>query len=180
MCNLQKSRNQLFGLMGLLSLFSSSSQASIEVYFKGNLIDNPPCDVYDANGKDQPIRINFGEIGITDIDELNVSRNGNYQQNFTLTVSCGAGLGNSVTLYMKYKGMPTNFYNDALQTTEPNLGIYLESDGTAVKPNDGLKVVMSSNGTKQLPFTATPIRNKGSMPAEGTFTATATVEMLYP
>ncbi|EMI5491521.1 fimbrial protein [Providencia stuartii] len=179
MFNLQKPRNQLLGLMGILSLFSASTQA-IEVNFKGNLIDNPPCDVYDANGKNQPIKIDFGEIGITDIDELNVSHKGNYQQNFTLTVSCGAGLGNSVALFMEYKGVPANFYKGALWTSQTNLAIYLESDGTAVKPNDGLKVVMSSNGTKQIPFTATPIRNKGTMPLEGDFTASATVEMLYP
>ncbi|MEQ4623861.1 MULTISPECIES: fimbrial protein [Providencia] len=179
MFNLQKPRNQLFGLMGLLSLFSASSQA-IEVNFKGNLIDNPPCDVYGTNGKDQPIKIDFDEIGITDIDELNVSRNGNYQQSFILTVSCGAGLGNAVALFMDYKGMVSPFYADALRTSKTNLAIYLESEGTAVKPNQGIKVVMSSNGTKQIPFTATPIRNKGTMPLEGDFTASATVEMLYP
>lgn len=178
MLNLQKSRNQLFGLIGLLSLVSASSQA-IEVNFKGNLIDNPPCDVYGENGIHQPIKVDFGEIGITDIDELNVSRNGNYQQKVTLTISCGVGLQDATALSLAYDGMVSPFYADALRTSKTNLAIYLAVDGKVLKPKDGLTVVMSSNGTKQIEFVATPIRNQGTMPLEGTFTATATVEMLY-
>ncbi|MEX6159321.1 fimbrial protein [Providencia manganoxydans] len=169
---------KLISLM-ILCIINMPALASVNVYFEGKLIDNPPCDIYGSNGKDQVISIAFNDLGITDIFKVGSNMNKNYQKSFTLTVNCGSSLGSAVTLFLGYSGVKAPFDNNALQTTIENLAIYLESDGTAVKPEGGISVVIPSNGVKQLSFIATPVRNN-IMPNEGEFTATATIQMLYP
>ena len=159
-------------LSGLLSM---NAQA-IDVNFTANLIQNPPCDVSGPDGPDQPIKIPVGEIGINKINGVN------YQQDFTLTLSCGIGLGNSVALYLEYRGMPADFDENALQANQSGLGIRLYNQGKLMPINNGLAITMSDNGVTMLPLSAVPVRD--SDPAvtlyEGDMTATASVEINYP
>ena len=64
-------------LSGLMPL----TTYAVDVNFTANLIQNPPCDVAGPDGVDQPIRVPFGEVGITKINGEN------YRQDFTLTLS---------------------------------------------------------------------------------------------
>lgn len=161
-------------LTGLL--FGSGVTQAVEVNFTGNLIQNPPCDVAGPDGIGQPIKVPFGEVGITKIDGVN------YQQDFTLTLSCGPALGSAVALYLQYTGMPAPFDVKALQASQVGLGIRLYHQGVVVPPNSGAPMTMSSNGTATLPLYAVPVSDAdpATVLYEGNFTATATVEMLYP
>lgn len=159
-------------LSGLMSV----AVPAVEVNFTANLIQNPPCDVSGSDGVNQPIRVPFGEVGITKINGVN------YRQDFTLTLSCGAGLGNAVAVYLEYRGMVASFDDNALQASPLGLGVRLYQSGNVVPPNTGIPVKMSSNDTKELQFYAVPI--KDSDPSlvlfEGDFTATASMELNYP
>lgn len=164
-----------------LSVFVSASLIlpmahAVGVNFTANLIQNPPCDVSGPEGMNQPIKVPFGEIGITKINGVN------YQKDFTLTLSCGAGLGESVALYLEYRGMVAPFDEKALQTSILGLGIRLYHEGHIIPPNTGTPIKMSSNGSADLPLYAVPV--KDTDPAvtlfEKEFTATASVEMNYP
>ncbi|MGF7540215.1 fimbrial protein [Providencia rettgeri] len=141
-----------------------------------NLIGNPPCDVSGPDGPDQPIKVLFGEVGITKIDGTN------YQQDFTLTLSCGTGLGNAVALYLQYTGMNAPFDNNALQASQAGLGIRLYHQGVIIPPNTGTSITMSDNGMATLPLYAVPVKDASPSATlyEGDFTATASVEMNYP
>lgn len=162
----------LFPLLG--GLLISPAQA-VEVNFKGTLIDNPPCDVYGPDGVDQPIKVDFGEVGITKIDGVN------YQQDVTLTLSCSTGLGQDVQLYLaRDGGMVADFDNSALQTSKSGLGVRLYYQGTVFPPNTGVLVTMSDNTTKSFPVYAVPVKDPSITLYEGPFTATATVELQYP
>ncbi|HEQ1859291.1 TPA: fimbrial protein [Providencia alcalifaciens] len=159
-------------LSGLMSV----AAPAVEVNFTANLIQNPPCDVSGPDGVNQPIRVPFGDVGITKINGVN------YRQDFTITLSCGAGLGNTVAVYLEYRGMIAPFDENALQASPLGLGIRLYQDGKVVPPNTGLPVNMSSNDSKDLQFYAVTV--KDTSPAstlyEGDFTATASMELNYP
>lgn len=157
------------GLSGSIML---SAQASTRVNFHGTLIDNPPCDI---TGENDPIYVDFDEVGITKIDGVN------YMQDFTLTVTCGADLGNNVALYMGYNGMNAPFDDDAVQSSLAGLGIRLYYQGDVVAPNDDdISVVMSSGMSKTILLSAVPVKDASTDLLEGSFTATGTVEIRYP
>ncbi|MEY0232637.1 fimbrial protein [Providencia manganoxydans] len=164
-----------FGAL-VISFSISFMTQSADINITANLIQNPPCDIAGSDGPDQPIKVPFGEVGITKINGVN------YQQDFALTLSCGTGLGNEVVLYLEYRGMKASFDDKALQASQPNLGIRLYHEGVVIAPNTGTKITMSDNGTTTLPLYAVPVKN--SIPSailyEDDFTATASVEMNYP
>lgn len=162
-------------VLWLSSLIPLTSSA-VDVNFTANLVGNPPCDVSGSDGPDQPIRVPFGEVGITKIDGVN------YQQDFTLTLSCGTGLGNAVALYLEYRGMNAPFDNNALQASQSGLGIRLYHQGVVIPPNTGTSITMSDNGISTLPLYAVPVKDADPSATlyEGDFTATASVEMNYP
>ncbi|WP_257644872.1 fimbrial protein [Providencia stuartii] len=149
---------------------------AVDVNFTANLIGNPPCDVAGPDGPDQPIKVPFGEVGITKINGIN------YQQDFTLTLSCGIGLGNAVALYLQYRGMSASFDEKAVQAFPPGLGIRLYHQGVVIPPGSGTSITMSDNGVATLPLYAVPVKDSDPSATlyEGDFTATASVEMNYP
>ncbi|MBI6194826.1 fimbrial protein [Providencia rettgeri] len=166
-------RGGLFALCCTVSMFSQA----IDVNFTGNLIDNPPCDVLGLDGTDQPIKISFGDVGITNIDGVN------YRQDFALKLSCGVGLGNMVALFLQYgdrTGVVAPFDDNALQTSTDGLGIRLYYQGNVIPPKTAAMVAMSDNGTLILPLYAVPVKALGTTLFEGDFTAVASVEMNYP
>ncbi|WP_318709136.1 fimbrial protein [Providencia sp. 2023EL-00965] len=150
----------------------SPVQASTQVNFHGTLIDNPPCDI---TGDNDPIYVDFDEVGITKIDGIN------YMQDFTLTITCGSDLGNNVALYMGYDGMNAPFDRDAVQTDIRGLGIRLYYKGEIVAPNnDDIPIVMSSGSIKTIALSAVPVKDDSIDLLEGPFNATGTVEIRYP
>ncbi|MGO2333529.1 fimbrial protein [Providencia sp.] len=170
------------GLLALCGAVSLVSQA-VEVNFTGNLINNPPCDVSGPDGPNQPIKVTFNELGITKIDGLG-DKTEYGRQDFTLTLSCGAGLGNAVALYLEYRGMSAPFdpSNKTLQASQAGLGIRLYHQGVLIAPNSGTPMTMSDNGVLTLPLYAVPVKDTrpGVTLYEDEFTATASVEMNYP
>lgn len=147
-------------------------QASTQVNFYGNLIGHPPCDI---SGENDPIYVDFDEVGLTRIDGIN------YRKDFTLIVTCGNDLGNGVQLYMGYDGMNAPFDNDAVQTSIGGLGIRLYYQDQVVSPNnDDIPIVMSGGYSKVIPLWAVPVREDDRNLFEGTFSATGTVEIRYP
>ncbi|EMD1717570.1 TPA: fimbrial protein [Providencia stuartii] len=171
------SRHTRISVMALwLSSLMPLTTYAVDVNFTANLIQNPPCDVAGPDGVDQPIRVPFGEVGITKINGEN------YRQDFTLTLSCGTGLGNAVALYLEYRGMQAPFDNQALQASQSGLGVRLYHEGVVIPPNSGTQITLSDNGTESLPLYAVPVKDADPSATlyEGNFTATASVEMNYP
>lgn len=158
--------------MLLIVICNTVSHASTQVNFRGNLIDNPPCDI---TGDNDPITIDFDEVGITKIDGIN------YMQDFTLKVICTNDLGDSVQLYMGYDGMNASFDNKAIQTNLRGLGIRLYHQGDVIAPNnEDIPVTMSGGSSISILLSAVPVREPSADLLEGTFNATGTVEIRYP
>lgn len=157
----------------LLSFNAPFTNASTRVNFTGNLIGNPPCDI---TGDNDPIMVDFDEVGITKIDGIN------YMQNFSLRVTCGDDLGNDVRLYLGYTGMEArSFDNNAVLTNRNGLAIRLYYQGQVVAPDDAnIPIVMSSGGSAVIQLSAVPVRDPAVDLLEGDFRATGTVEIRYP
>ncbi|MEY0304743.1 fimbrial protein [Providencia manganoxydans] len=157
----------------LLSVNSPFADASTRVNFTGNLIGNPPCDI---TGDNDPIVVDFDEVGITKIDGIN------YMQNFSLKVTCGDDLGSHVRLYLGYTGMDARLFdNNAVLTNRDGLAIRLYYQGQVIAPDDAnIPIVMSSGGSAVIPLSAVPVRDPTVDLLEGDFRATGTVEIRYP
>ncbi|OAT51332.1 fimbrial protein [Providencia heimbachae] len=171
-----KLKTTLRSLVFTLSSLVSVAVSAIEVNFTANLIQNPPCDISGPDGANQPIKVPFGDVGITKINGVN------YRQDFTLTLNCGAGLGNAVAVYLEYRGMIAPFDDNALQASLLGLGVRLYQNGNVVPPNTGIPINMSSNDTRDLSFYAVPVKDTSpvsTLYAED-FTATASMELNYP
>ncbi len=167
----------LFVLVGIGSRVSSATASNqVDVSMAGRLLDLPPCDVYGADGKDAPIRINFNEVAIQRIDGQH------YRQDFTLTVSCEGTLGQNVPLELGYNGPVSGFDTEALQASQTALGVrlYQANEGTVVVPNSTQTFTMSSNGRRELSLYAVPVKAEGGRLVEGKFTASATLALNYP
>lgn len=173
---MQRTTRWLLGSLWGLSALMPLTASAVVVNFTGNLIQNPPCDVSGPAGLNQPIKVLFGDVGITKIDGVN------YQQDFTLTLSCSAQLGEGVALYLEYRGMQAGFDDKALQASQPGLGVRLYHQGVVIPTNTGTAITMSSNGNTTLPFSAVPVRDPDPSATlyGGAFTATASVEINYP
>lgn len=162
-------------LLLLLTLSVVRLAYAVQVHFSGTLQSNPPCVI---TGDNDPITVNFGDVGITQIDGTR------YAKSFTLNVLCDVSMGNNITLYFGYDGMNASFDDDALQTSRNGLGIKLyRSNGDIIQPdNSNHSVVMSGGVSENIKLTAIPVKDPD--PAlvlyEGPFTATGTVEIRYP
>nr|WP_314264854.1 fimbrial protein [uncultured Moellerella sp.] len=167
----------LFVLVGIGSSISAATASNrVDVSMKGQLLDLPPCAVYGVEGIDAPIRIGFNEVAIQRIDGQH------YRQDFTLTVSCEGTLGQNVPIELGYNGRVSGFDTSALQASQALLGVrlYQADDGTVVTPNSRQTLTMSSNGRRQLPLYAVPVKAEGGRLIEGKFTASATLALTYP
>ncbi|HHN8583827.1 TPA: fimbrial protein, partial [Providencia rettgeri] len=65
---MQRTTRWLLGSLWGLSTLMPLTASAVAVNFTGNLIQNPPCDVAGPSGINQPIKVAFGEVGITKID----------------------------------------------------------------------------------------------------------------
>ncbi len=164
-----------FFLFLLLMLHVVFPANSAQVKFKGTLQTNPPCVV---SGDNDPITINFGDVGITQIDGTR------YAQTFTLNILCDVSMGSGVTLFFGYDGMMAGFDERALQTSRNGLGIMLyRSNGDIVEPNNANHTEILSGGVPAaVTLTAVPVKNPDPnlVLLEGPFTAIGTVEIRYP
>ncbi len=162
------------GIGSRVSTATASNQ--VDVLMGGRLLDLPPCEVYGADGKEAPIRIDFNEVAIQRIDGQH------YRQDFMLTVLCEETLGPNVPIELGYNGPVSGFDTSALQASQTALGVrlYQAEGGIVVAPNSSQTLTMSSNGRRELSFYAVPVKAKGERLVEGKFTASATLALIYP
>lgn len=170
---------KMWGVLSICGLLSAPvwGDSSVNINIKGNLITNPPCDVYGDDGKGAPIRVRFDEVGIQRIDGVR------FRQDWTLTVSCDETLGTNAAIELLYSGTPSLFDGKALFTDKDGLGIRLyqkDGSGEPVGLNTPLTLKMPSNGEQKIFFYSVPVKDpKGALTA-GKFTASATLALNYP
>ncbi|MEN4700031.1 fimbrial protein [Pantoea agglomerans] len=151
--------------LAFAALFCSGLLAT-EMQFTGTLVEPPPCAV---NG-DQPVYVDFGKnVGVNKVDGVN------YIQPVNYNLTCGADSsqeGMSLVLSTTDK---TSYDEAAINTSITGLGIRLMYDGKPVVFGDAVPVSMEERPLLQ----AVPVKAPGAKLDSGSFTATATLQVIY-
>lgn len=145
------------------------------IYYSGNLIDIPPCDINRGN----LIEIDFGQVGVNKVSET--GEDTLYQRHTQLEVNC---VGTRPDLLVRYQGSATTFDNAAVKTSITDFGIQMRR-GTAGKariiigeawliPHDAV------GNDSSLSFIVVPVKRKGAELGSGSFYATAGLQLEYP
>lgn len=150
---------------------------TVDVKFKGTLLENPPCDVYSDKGINQSIQIDFQDIGINKINGID------HQRPFTVNIDCRSYTSRPSSLALSYSGDAANGFDaNALQADVTGLGVrlYRNENGSVVAPNSHFTFNLPSNGFTALNFYAVPVKDPQVNLQEGPFEAIATIALQYP
>lgn len=150
----------------LLMTASVHANTNLDIDLEGTLLP-PVCVVHDGNNG--PMEVDFGE-------DMNINRlNGtNYRQEIKYDLTCGTD-GQQWQLRFKFIGTGNTWDNQALVTSDKDLGIRLLLDGNVVDFNRDIPV----NGNIRPLLSAVPVKNTAIMPKEGVFNATANLLAEY-
>ncbi|MEX6319190.1 fimbrial protein [Providencia huaxiensis] len=159
-------------LVSILSIQIPSALAanSVRINFKGNLIQNPPCEITGLNGNE--ITIDFQDMVIRNITGMN------YIQEIKYKLTCDAP--NNTGLSLSIKGTAASFNTNLLTTSNTNLGISFYSGFTNLSTiRVNLDPIKFPNSRRD-PIYANPVINaKAANITAGSFTATATLLAEY-
>lgn len=150
---------------------------TVDVKFKGTLLESPPCDVYGDKGINQSIQVDFEDIGVNKINGID------HQRPFTLNIDCRSYASRPTSLVLAYSGDTANsFDNNALQADVTGLAVrlYRNTNGSVVAPNSHFNFNLPSNGYTTLSFYAVPVKDPRVNLQEGPFEAIATIALQYP
>lgn len=153
----------------ILQINSGLAANSVNVNFKGNLIQNPPCEITGIDGNQ--ITVDFSDMVIRKITGRT------FIQEIKYKLTCDAPDNTGISLTMK--GTTSNFNTSLLTTSNANLGIsfYASENYYPIRVNvDPIKFPNNSHD----PIYANPVIKTGATNvATGSFTATATILAEY-
>ncbi len=155
------------GLCGV-AMFSAHVLAAAEadLRFRGMLRAPPPCTISDGG----TVAVEFGQrVGINKVDGVN------YRQTVDYRISCDSPGARPWEMWLTLKGSATAFDKAAVQTDNANLGIRIYQNDTPFTLNGSLKI----NPANPPRLEAVPVAKPGAALKEGTFVATATLQVNY-
>ncbi|EAN8675976.1 fimbrial protein [Salmonella enterica] len=174
----QIKRVLLFMFVGGVLMAENVEAVDIAVRVSGNIVI-PPCTI----NKGQPVEIDFGNIPINEISDLQ------YRRKKTVSVVCSYYQG---IPYVKITGSQLNSAgNNVLSTNISNFGIALyQGDGVSVPlrlgngdNSVGYPVTAGLSGTGmpvgEFTFTAVPYKVGGGELSVGAFSAGANISITY-
>lgn len=140
------------------------SVADENMKFHGALVNPPACTIND----NQPINVEFGNVGVNKIDGVNYTQDVDYQ------ITCDDEDEGS-DLYLSLMGDVTSYDAAAIATNVNGLGIEIKEGGKAFDLNSQVKVDASSPPK----LTAVPVKKDNAELSVGEFSATATLKAFY-
>lgn len=152
------------GLMVIFGLIGFNAVADENMNFHGTLVDFPSCTIND----NQPINVEFGNVGINKIDGVN------YEKNIDYKISCD-GTDTKDQLYLSITGQAAGFNSGELSTSVDGLAIEIKQNSTAYKLADQIPVNLDAPPK----LSAVPVKGAGASLATGEFSASATLQAFY-
>ncbi len=137
---------------------------AIDAYFYGTLVVPPPCVL--NNNTDIPV--SFG----TDMLAGRVNGN-NYAQSIPYTLDCTGAP--TTALKLQFQGTGAGFDTSVLETSKPDLGVELRSNGVKLPMNTWFNFTDPARPA----LTAVPVKATGSTLTGGAFTAASTLLVDY-
>ncbi|MDA3131347.1 fimbrial protein [Atlantibacter subterranea] len=146
------------------------------VSISGNVVVPQNC-VINAG---QTVVVDFGTLLSADFKTAGQKPNGFTDKSFNVPIKC-TNIGASVNLKLTIQATPTPQYTQAIASDNPDVGIEVtNSQGTVLTPNDINSIIpfiTDSSGNAEVTLKAYPISTTGKAPAEGVFTALATLRI---
>ncbi|WP_158784164.1 fimbrial protein [Pantoea sp. BAV 3049] len=143
---------------------SITGQAEENMKFHGTLVSYPDCTI----NNNQPIEINFGNVGVNKVDGVN------YTKDIDYNITCD-GDADDAGLYISLLGTAVQFDLAAVESSVADLGIEIKNND---KPFTlGTQIKVDKNALPKL--TAVPVKKDGAELSVGDFSATATLQAFY-
>lgn len=152
------------GLVVIFSLIGFNAMADENMKFHGTLVDFPSCTIND----NQPINVEFGNVGINKIDGVN------YEKDIDYKISCD-GTDTKDQLYLSITGQAASFNAADLNTSVDGLAIEIKQNSEAYTLAQQLPVNLDSPPK----LSAVPVKNAEATLATGEFSASATLQAFY-
>ncbi|WP_239954794.1 fimbrial protein [Pantoea sp. Z09] len=152
------------GLAVLFSLIGFHATADENMLFHGTLVDFPSCTIND----NQPINVEFGNVGINKIDGVN------YEKDIDYKIVCD-GTDTQHQLYLSVTGQAASFNAGYLNTSVDGLAIEIKQNSEAYKLADQMPVTLDAPPK----LSAVPVKSSDAALATGEFSASATLQAFY-
>lgn len=155
----------------LLSMFSFKIMAanSVKVNFKGNLIQNPPCDISAPSGGD--INVDFDDMVIRKIT------GSTYRKPVPYKLICDAPDNTGVALTMT--GDTATFNTSLLKTSNGNLGLMFYSGASYYPWRVNIDQMRFLNSSHDAIYVNPIVNPAATNVSTGAFTAVATIVATY-
>jgi type 1 fimbria pilin len=151
------------GLIVIFGLIGFNAMADENMNFHGTLVDFPSCTIND----NQPINVEFGNVGINKIDGVN------YEKDIDYKITCD-GTDTKDQLYLSITGQAASFNPGYLATSVSGLAIQIKQSSEPYTLADQVKVNIDSPPK----LSAVPIKGPGAL-GTGEFSASATLQAFY-
>ncbi len=151
-------------LLAMLSRCITVSANTVDMNFKGTLIEPPLCQI----NAGQDIIVYFGKIGINKLD------GNNYRKDIGFPLDCVSSPPWSLTMTLNSNKIAL-FSPGTIQSSINGMGIKIFVDGEPVIFSKDIII----NPEKIPKLEAVPISKKGVTLIEGKFTASATLTLQY-
>lgn len=190
------------GSMGRLSLYIgkpfvgnvSFSKTVVAVY--GNTVSGEapgpqPMSVINITGNvvvpqncvinaGQVVTVDFGNLLSTDFKTAGQKPNGFTDKTFNVPIQC-TNIGASVNLTLSLQATPSAQNNQAIASSNTDVGVVVtNSEGAVIIPNDANSIIPFNtdvSGNASVTLKAYPVSTTGNAPAEGVFSALATLRV---
>lgn len=152
-------------LISVTLIISSTSYATPNLFFRGIIIDPPPCLI----NNEKQIDIDFGDkLGINKID------GNNYRQKINYTIECYSD-PSAAMLLLTVTGKVMSGDKSAIQSSKPGLGIRLLENNRHIHIGQGWVINTSTPPLLE----AVPVADAKIQLVEGDFVASASLMAEY-
>lgn len=146
------------------------------IFYSGTVTVPQSCEI----NAGQTILVNFGALYSGNFIHAGQKPVGVRAKKFSVPVKC-SGLDSQVNLTMRLIATPDSHFPQAIASDNADVGVVVETDeGNALIPNDVQSVapfITDSAGRANITLQAYPVSTTGETPAEGAFTALASLRV---
>lgn len=128
----------------------------------------------------QVVTVDFGNLLSTDFKTAGQKPNGFTDKTFNVPIQC-TNIGASVNLTLSLQATPSAQNNQAIASSNTDVGVVVtSSEGAVIIPNDANSIIPFNtdvSGNASVTLKAYPVSTTGNAPAEGVFSALATLRI---
>lgn len=166
----------MFGVYVTTTSADPLSDVVYNIIYSGSVTVPQSCEI----NAGQTILVNFGSLYSGNFTHAGEKPAGVRARSFNVPVKC-SGVDSTVSLSMRVVATADSSFTQAIASDNPDVGVVVEtSDGTALIPNSASSAAPFATdeaGNANIALKAYPVSTTGKVPAEGVFTALASLRV---